>query len=96
MVKNPGETPGVGAIRPLNPPVPIVVREDEHHRLETVTLGRNRLRVENTEDQWEIDEEWWRIRPTSRAYYDVLLEDGQTLTIFRDAVSGKWYQQRYE
>ena len=96
MVKNPGETPGAGAIRPLNPPVPIVVREDEHQRPETVVLGRNRLRVENTEDQWEIDEEWGRARPTSRAYYHVLLEDGQTLTIFRDAVSGRWYQQRYE
>ena len=95
MVKNPGETPGAGAIRPLNPPVPIVVREDEHQKPETVVLGRNRLRVESTEDQWEIEEEWWRTRPTSRAYYHVLLEDGQTLTIFRDAVSGRWYQQRY-
>ncbi len=95
MVKNPGETPGAGAIRPLNPPVPITVKEDEHQRPQTVTLGRNRLRVTNTEDQWEIDEEWWRTRPTSRAYYHVLLEDGRTLTIFRDAVSGRWYQQRY-
>ena len=96
MVKNPGETPGAGAIRPLNPPVPIVVKEDEHQKPETVVLGRNRFRVENTEDQWEIDEEWWRTRSTSRTYYHVLLEDGQTLTIFRDAVSGRWYQQRYE
>ena len=95
MVKNPGETPGAGAIRPLNPPVPIGVTEDEHQRPQTVTLGRNRLRVTNTEDQWEIDEEWWRTRPTSRAYYHVLLEDGRTLTIFRDSVSGRWYQQRY-
>ena len=95
MVKNPGETPGAGAIRPLNPPVPIGVVEDEHQRPQTVTLGRSRLRITNTEDQWEIDEEWWRTRPTSRAYYHVLLEDGRTLTIFRDTVSGRWYQQRY-
>ncbi len=32
MVKNPGETPGVGTIRPLNPPVPTGVVEDEHGR----------------------------------------------------------------
>ena len=39
MVKNPGETPGVGTIRPLNPPVPTGVVEDEHGRPVAVAIG---------------------------------------------------------
>ena len=53
------------------------------------------LRVTTIEDQWEIDEEWWRTRPVSRTYYRVLLEDGQSLTLYRDMLNGRWYRQRY-
>ena len=53
------------------------------------------LRVTAIEDQWEIDEEWWRSRPVSRMYYRVLLEDGQALTLYRDMLNGRWYRQRY-
>ena len=42
MVKNPGETPGVGTIRPLNPPVPTDVVEDEHGTPVTVAIGAGR------------------------------------------------------
>ena len=56
--------------------------------------GRAR-RVTTIEDQWEIDEEWWRTRPVSRTYYRVLLEDGQALTLYRDMLNGQWYRQRY-
>ena len=53
------------------------------------------LQVTAIEDQWEIDEEWWRTRPVSRMYYRVLLEDGQALTLYRDMLNGRWYRQRY-
>ena len=53
------------------------------------------LKVTAIEDQWEIDEEWWRTRPVSRMYYRVLLEDGQALTLYRDMLNGRWYRQRY-
>lgn len=58
-------------------------------------LGAKTLKVTSIEDQWEIDEEWWRPRPLSRKYYQVLLEDNQTVTLFRDMVNGAWYRQRY-
>jgi hypothetical protein len=57
--------------------------------------GWRALRVTAIEDQWEIDEEWWRTRPVSRMYYRVLLEDGQALTLYRDMLNGRWYRQRY-
>jgi hypothetical protein len=49
--------------------------------------------VARTADRWRIDDEWWRERPLSRTYYRVLLEDGQPLTLFRDDVTGQWYEQ---
>ncbi|MDP6662522.1 MAG: hypothetical protein FI709_05050 [SAR202 cluster bacterium] len=58
-------------------------------------LGAKILKVTAIEDQWEIDEEWWRPRPLSRKYYHVLLEDNQTVTLFRDMLNGAWYRQRY-
>ena len=39
MVKNPGEAPSIGAIRPLNPPIPTVVVEDELGMPLAVALG---------------------------------------------------------
>jgi len=50
--------------------------------------------VATIEDLWEIQEEWWRARPVARTYYRVTLEDGRTLTVFRDMVDGGWYVQR--
>jgi hypothetical protein len=58
-------------------------------------FGGKTLKVTAIEDQWEIDEEWWRPRPLSRKYYHVLLEDNQTVTLFRDMLNGAWYRQRY-
>ncbi|MEE8519236.1 MAG: hypothetical protein V3S98_08945 [Dehalococcoidia bacterium] len=51
--------------------------------------------VISTEDIWRVEEEWWRDTPVSRTYFEVLLEDGQRITIFHDAVSRLWQKQRY-
>ena len=95
MVKNSGEASGTGSIRPLNPPIPLDVKEDEHYNPVSIILGQRHLWVTNTEDQWQIDEEWWRVNPTSRIYYRVILENGLLLTIFRDTLKNKWYRQHY-
>jgi hypothetical protein len=44
---------------------------------------------------WRIDDEWWRTRPVSRLYYSLLLEDGRTVTVYRDLVSGRWFKHAY-
>jgi hypothetical protein len=46
------------------------------------------------QDCWRIDDEWWR-KQVSRLYFSLLLEDGRTLTIYRDLVTGRWSQQNY-
>jgi len=46
-------------------------------------------------ETWRIDDEWWRERAVSRTYFSLLLEDGRTVTLFRDLVSRRWWQQSY-
>jgi hypothetical protein len=57
--------------------------------------GGRRHAVEAVLETWRIDDEWWRPRPVSRLYYSLLLEDGRTVTVFRDKMKGSWSQQRY-
>ena len=95
MVKNTGETPGAGAIQPLNQPERVAVEEGEGRKPAALNLGRHRLMVASIDDVWEIDEEWWRKRPIARLYYKLALEDGRSVTVFRDLLNGGWYQQRY-
>jgi hypothetical protein len=55
--------------------------------------GRFR-RVVAIHDRWRIDDEWWR-EEIARLYYDVELEGGRRMTVFRDLVAGGWFLQPY-
>ena len=98
MVQNSRETPGPGTLRPLNLPMPIAVEEDARQRplalLPSPPKRGQRLKVASIDSLWKIDEEWWRETPIIRMYYQVITEDGRRITVFRDLVSGQWYQQR--
>ena len=94
MVKNPRKKTGPSRIRPLNQSVPIQTEEDTNSRPTSVVLRRQRSRVASIQDMWEIADEWWRSAPIARRYYSVTLEDGPTITVFRDLISGDWYEQR--
>jgi hypothetical protein len=82
-------------LRPLNQPKPIRVEADGSGEPRAVVLGRERLAVAAVQDRWRIDDEWWRTRPVSRLYYSLLLEDGRTVTVYRDLVSGRWFKHVY-
>jgi hypothetical protein len=51
--------------------------------------------VEAVLERWRIDDEWWRERPVSRVYYSLLLEDGRTVTVYREMRHRTWYIQSY-
>jgi len=70
------------------------VEDAESGEPQAVVLERERLAVAAVQDRWRIDDEWWR-HPISRLYFSLLLEDGRTLTIYRDLVTGRWSQQNY-
>jgi hypothetical protein len=71
------------------------VEASESGEPQALVLGRERLAVAAVQDCWRIDDEWWRERPVSRLYFSLLLEDGRTLTTYRDLVTGRWSQQNY-
>ena len=87
--------------RSLNEPIPIEVRVDAAHVPYTVmgTLkGAERHRwqkVAAVGEIWRLDDEWWRPRPVQRLYFQLLLEDGHTRTVYRDLHEGSWWLQRY-
>ena len=82
------------SIRALNDPELVKVREGEAGQPLSVRLGKSWRLVARTDDVWRIDDEWWRERPVSRLYYRVTLEDGVSLGLFNDLVSGEWSRQR--
>ncbi len=46
-------------------------------------------------DCYRTEDRWWTSEPVSRTYYELLLENGRTTTVYRDHVSEEWYEQRY-
>jgi len=102
MVADTGAAGGPGRLRYLNRPRGVRVEAGEDGRPTAVRLpaGRQglsgrRCAVEAVLERWRIDDEWWREQPVSRLYYSLLLEDGRTVTVYRDLVSGRWARQAY-
>jgi hypothetical protein len=93
MVRNSSGTPSADSFRPLNPPIPVDVREFAHQIPLAIKIKRRWRRVVSIDDMCNVDEEWWRERPIVRMYYRVNMEDGRRITVFRDMQDGAWYLQ---
>ena len=94
MVKNPRTTARPGGLLPLNLPQPAAIDANgAGEPLAVLVQGRLRA-VTAVTDRWRIDDEWWRAE-ISRVYFAIELEGGIRLTVFRDLVTGAWYQQQY-
>lgn len=87
MKKPPPQT-----LRPLNVPRSVRVRTTAGGRPLSIRLGGRERRIRQILEIWQIDDEWWRQR-ISRRYATLVLEGGQTMTVFRDLVTGRWYLQ---
>ena len=59
----------------------------------TGTQGE-RIEIAAIEEEWSIDDEWWRDR-LQRHYYRVRLAHGPFRTIFLDGDSNRWFEQSY-
>ena len=93
MVDSAKMTPSADSVRPLNPPIPVEVRESVRQLSVAVRLKGRWRRVVSIDEVWSIDEEWWREKPIVRMYYRVNIEDGRQMTVFRDMLDGAWYRQ---
>ena len=57
-----------------------------------VTWRGKRRPVAAVEDDWRVDDEWWR-NEISRHYFAVTLADGCRLILFLDRIAGTWWEQ---
>ena len=48
--------------------------------------------VELIRESWRVDDEWWRA-PIARHYFDLVLEGGKRVLLFRDLLTGDWSLQ---
>ena len=80
------------ALRPLNAPRPVGVRTGAGGRPLELHLKGGRRSVARILEIWQIDDEWWR-DPISRRYATLILENGLTVTVYRDLTTGRWYLQ---
>ena len=54
----------------------------------------NRQGVEVVREEWRVVDRWWTEEPVSRRYFEVVLESGQNVVVFRDEERGGWFSQR--
>ena len=90
MVSDTGSARAVRTSRRLNEPRPALV--------ETTCAGSparvNRQGVALVREEWRVVDRWWTEEPVQRRYFEVVLESGQNVVVFRDEERGGWFSQR--
>ena len=50
--------------------------------------------VEAVAEDWVVEDRWWTDRPLRRRYFELVLEGGRNVIVFRDLIERRWYEQR--
>ncbi len=88
MVPHPREQGHSRSARRLNEPRPVqVVCEGR------VPAAVDRVPVIAHRDEWHVADRWWTEDPVRRNYFEVVLETGRNVVVFRDEASGSWFRQ---
>jgi hypothetical protein len=45
-------------------------------------------------EEWRVVDRWWTEEPISRRYFDVVLQTGENVVVFRDDEQRCWFTQR--
>ena len=86
---------GPGTLRRLNTPRLVEVRAGANNAPSALRRNGGWLEIIELLDRYRTDDRWWTAQPVARTYYELLLEDGRTVTVFRDDIRGSWYEHRY-
>jgi hypothetical protein len=89
VVADPG-TAGATRTSRLNQPRPALVEEG----LDGSPRRVNRSDVAALREEWRVVDRWWTEEPVDRRYFEVVLETGQNVVVFRDEERGGWFSQR--
>ena len=85
-----GVAPRAGRAARLNEPQPALVEEGVDRTPSRV----NHQAVVAVREEWRVVDRWWTEEPVSRCYFEVVLESGQNVVVFRDQDRGGWFSQR--
>jgi hypothetical protein len=50
--------------------------------------------VEAVREEWMVEDRWWTSAPLQRRYFELALDDGRCVVVFRELEGGRWYSQR--
>ena len=53
----------------------------------------NRQLVALVREEWRVVDRWWTEEPVDRRYFEVVLESGQNVCVYRDLEAGCWFSQ---
>ena len=94
MVPDTGKTLHADTYRTVNLPKPVEV-EEAPPGLPLAVKTPRRQAIAAIEENWRIDDEWWRREPISRLYFSVRLAAGHRLVLYKNLVNNCWYRQSY-
>ena len=79
------------SIRPLGAPRPLRVITTPADVPAAVVLDDRPRAVVAVREDWLVQDRWWTEEPVDRHYFDLLLEPGRPLVVYREIRSGLWY-----
>ena len=79
-----------GAAGRLNTPRPALVEAGVDGSPRVV----NRQRVAVVREEWRVVDRWWTEEPVDRRYFEVVLESGRNVCVYRDGERRCWFTQR--
>ena len=44
-------------------------------------------------EDWVVEDRWWTGRPLRRRYFELVLDDGANVVVFRDLERDRWFAQ---
>ena len=74
----------------LNAPRPALVEA----RLDGSPCSVNREAVTVIREEWRVVDRWWTDEPVDRRYFEVVLESGRNVCVYRDRERRCWFTQR--
>ena len=101
MVADPGDAGACGATR-----CPVISSQVDAGRLNAPrpalveTTGGGEPRLVNRElvtvvrEEWRVVDRWWTDEPVDRRYFEVVLESGRNVCVYRDGEQRCWFAQR--
>jgi hypothetical protein len=89
VVAHPGEPGNSRSPRRLNEPRPAAVVA-----VQEAPESVGGVHVAAIRDEWRVVDRWWAEEPVRRRYFEVLLETGRNVVVFRNEESGRWFTQR--